>query len=139
MQVFDRLLETRRPYAMLALFCALLWLPGFFTLPPSDRDESRFVQGTKQMLETGDAVRIMNGTEARNRKPIGIYWLQLPFAAAARATGIAVANPVWPYRIPSLLGGLLAVLATFGLGQTVIGRRAALLAGTMLASCVILA
>lgn len=138
MQFFDRLLETRRPTAMLALFCVLLWLPGFFSLPPSDRDESRFVQGTKQMLETGDYVRIMNGTEARNRKPIGIYWLQLPFAATARATGIAVANPVWPYRIPSLLGGLVAVFATFGLGQTIVGRRAALLAAGMLASCIIL-
>ena len=45
------------------------------------------------MLETGDFVRIMNGTEPRNRKPIGIYWLQLPFAAAARATGVAIAQP----------------------------------------------
>ena len=138
-KALDRLLATRHPTAMLTLFCALLWLPGLFTLPPSDRDESRFVQGTRQMLETGDYVRIMNGTEARNRKPIGIYWLQLPFAAAARAAGIAIANPVWPYRLPSISGGLVAVLATFGLGQTVIGRRAALLSGAMLAACTILA
>ena len=55
---------------------SVLWLPGFFSLPPTDRDESRFAQASKQMIETGDYVRIMNGEEPRNRKPIGIYWLQ---------------------------------------------------------------
>lgn len=129
----------RRPRLLLTLFCVLCWLPGFFTLPPGDRDESRFAQGTKQMIETGDYVRIMNGTEARNRKPIGIYWLQVPFVAAARAVGIADANPIWPYRVPSLLGGWVAVLATFAVGDRLFGRRAGLLAGAMLAGSVILA
>ncbi|GAC1343386.1 MAG: glycosyltransferase family 39 protein [Acetobacteraceae bacterium] len=114
------------------------WTPGFFTLPPGDRDESRFAQATKQMLETGDFVRIQNGTEARNRKPIGIHWLQAPFAAAARAAGVAAANPIWPYRLPSALGALIAVLGTFALGEALVGRRAALLAGLMLGGSVIL-
>jgi 4-amino-4-deoxy-L-arabinose transferase-like glycosyltransferase len=128
-----------RPRLMLVLLCLALWLPGFFNLPPTDRDESRFAQATKQMLETGDFVRIMNGAEARNRKPIGIYWLQAPFAAAARAAGIATANPIWPYRLPSLLGALAAVLATYSLGLTLLAdRRAALLAAAMLASCTLL-
>ncbi|RZK82887.1 MAG: hypothetical protein EOO66_25745, partial [Methylobacterium sp.] len=56
-------LETPRPRLLLALFCLVLWLPGFFSLPPGDRDESRFAQATKQMLETGDFVRIQNGLE----------------------------------------------------------------------------
>lgn len=128
----------RHPYAALLLLCMLLWLPGFFSIPPSDRDESRFVQGTKQMLETGNFVEIRNGAEARNRKPIGIYWMQAPFAAAARATGIAASNPVWPYRIPSLLGGLVAVFATFGLWRRAVGDQAALLAASMLAACILL-
>jgi 4-amino-4-deoxy-L-arabinose transferase-like glycosyltransferase len=123
----------------LVLLCLAVWLPGFFTLPPTDRDESRFTQATKQMIETGDYVRIMNGDVPRNRKPIGIHWLQAPFAVAARATGIATENPVWPYRIPSLLGGLAAVLATYSLGLTLFAsRRAGLIAGAMLASCVVL-
>ena len=132
------LLDTRRPRLLLTLFCLLLWTPGFFTLPPGDRDESRFVQASKQMIETGDYVRIQNGAEARNRKPIGIYWLQVPFAAAARGLGLATENPVWPYRIPSALGGLCAVLATFWAGQHLVGQRAALLAAGMLAASVIL-
>ena len=132
------LLDTRHPYLVLTLLCLVLWLPGFFTLPPSDRDESRFAEATKQMLESGDFVRILNGTVERNRKPIGIYWLQAPFAAAARATGLARANPIWPYRMPSLLGGLAAVLATFGLGQRIVGRLAALLGAAMLGASVVL-
>lgn len=131
-------LETPRPRLLLAVFCLVLWLPGFFSLPPGDRDESRFAQATKQMLETGDFVRIQNGTEARNRKPIGIYWLQTPFVAAADALGIARVNPIWPYRIPSALGALIAVLATFELAAPLIGRQPALLGAAFLASSLIL-
>ena len=120
----------------LMLLCLALWLPGFFSLPPGDRDESRFAQASKQMNETGDYVRIMNGTTPRLRKPIGIYWLQAPAAALA---GPGLANPIWPYRIPSLLGGLAAVLATFQAGLLLTpGRRSAAAAGAMLAGCVIL-
>ena len=53
-----------RPRVVLVLFCLALWLPGLFALPPGDRDESRFAQATKQMIETGNYVRIMNGAEA---------------------------------------------------------------------------
>ncbi len=129
---------SRRPRVALTLLCLLLWTPGFFSLPPGDRDESRFVQATKQMLETGDYVRIMNGTEARNRKPIGIHWLQVPFVAAAHAAGLAQDNPVWPYRIPSALGAWAAVLAIFAAGVTLFDRRTALLAAAMLAACAVL-
>ncbi len=132
------LLQTKRPRALLMAFCLLVWLPGLFTLPPTDRDESRFAQASKQMIETGDYVRIMNGDEPRNRKPIGIYWLQVPFVAAARALHIAAANPIWPYRLPSVAGGLLAVLATYEIGLAMGDRRAALLAAGMLAASVIL-
>ncbi len=132
------LLDTRRPRLLLLAFCLLTWLPGLFTLPPTDRDESRFAQASKQMIESGDYVRIMNGEEARNRKPIGIYWLQVPFAEAARSLGLATANPIWPYRLPSVLGGLLAVLATYEIGVALADRRAALLAAGMLAASVIL-
>ena len=131
-------LLDRRPRLLLVALCLLLWTPGLFTIPPGDRDESRFTQATKQMLETGDFVRIMNGTEARNRKPIGIHWLQAPFVAVASAVGLARENPVWPYRAPSVLGGLVAVLACFGLGERLIGRRGALLGAGMLAASVLL-
>lgn len=132
-------LTTRHPRLILVALCLILWLPGFFSLPPGDRDESRFAQATKQMIQSGDYVRIMNGHEARNRKPVGIYWLQAPFAFAAQAAGFASANPIWPYRLPSLLGAIVAVLATFDIASTLMcDRRIALLACGMLAGSVIL-
>jgi len=131
--------QTRHPRLLLVCLCLALWLPGFFTLPPGDRDESRFAQATKQMISSGDYVRIMNGTEARLRKPVGIYWLQVPGVVAAQATGLARQNPIWPYRLPSLLGAIAAVLAAFDIALTLTGdRRTALLAGGMLAGSVIL-
>ncbi|MSO90691.1 MAG: glycosyltransferase family 39 protein [Acetobacteraceae bacterium] len=131
-------LAPGRPYLCLIAFCLILWLPGFFTLPPTDRDEGRFAQASKQMLETHDYVNIRIGTEARNRKPVGIYWLQAPFAAAIRATGLAAENPIWPYRIPSVLGALLAVLALYHQGRRLAGDGPAWLAAAMLAASLLL-
>src|SRR3981081_1154276 len=102
----------RRPLAALLLICVLAWLPGFFTLPPLDRDESRFAQATKQMLESRDFVDIQLGGEARYEKPVGIYWLQ---AASTAVLGSGLRDQIWTYRVPSLVGALTAVAATFWL------------------------
>jgi 4-amino-4-deoxy-L-arabinose transferase-like glycosyltransferase len=129
----------RHPRLVLLCLCLAMWLPGFFTLPAGDRDESRFAQATKQMVQSGDYVHIMNGTQARLRKPVGIYWLQVPFVLAADSLGLAGKNPIWPYRLPSLLGAIAAVLATFDIALTLTKDRAtSLLAGAMLAGSVIL-
>src|SRR4029079_19126525 len=42
-----------RAVAVLVLAALLAFLRGFFQIPPTDRDEARFAQATKQMLETG--------------------------------------------------------------------------------------
>ena len=44
----------RRAALALVVVCLLAFLPGFFTIPPVDRDEARFAQATKQMIESGD-------------------------------------------------------------------------------------
>ena len=51
-------------------------LPGQISLQPMDRDEPRFAQASKQMLESGDLVDIRFQGEARHKKPVGIYWAQ---------------------------------------------------------------
>ena len=101
---------ARRPLATLFLLCLVVWLPGFFTLPAMDRDESRFAQASKQMVETGNLVDIRFGTETRYKKPIGIHWLQ---AAATFAFGHPPFNQIWTYRLPSLLGALAAVFLAY--------------------------
>src|SRR5258706_14817248 len=102
-----------RPYALLAGLCLLLYLPGISAIPVLDRDEARFAQATRQMLDTGDFVRIRFQESARNNKPAGIYWLQ---SAAVSVFSTPDATAIWPYRVPSLLGGIAAVLLTFACG-----------------------
>src|SRR6516225_1100814 len=65
-----------RAVGFLVLCALLLFLPGFFTIPPVDRDEARFAQATKQMVESGDYVNIRFQEDVRYKKPVGIYWLQ---------------------------------------------------------------
>jgi 4-amino-4-deoxy-L-arabinose transferase-like glycosyltransferase len=137
--LLDRLPETRRPRLWLAILCLLLWLPGFFTLPPGDRDESRFAQATRQMVESGDYVRIRFGEVERNKKPAGIHWLQAASVHALEAAGLPARAEIWAYRVPSLAGGIIAVLATFQFGRLLVGRRAAFLGAAMLAGCFVLA
>src|SRR5687768_13670913 len=47
-----------RVVAFLLLVCLVAFLPGFFNIPPIDRDEARFAQATKQMIESGDYIDI---------------------------------------------------------------------------------
>jgi 4-amino-4-deoxy-L-arabinose transferase-like glycosyltransferase len=111
-----------RPYALLSLLCLILYAPGLAAIPPLDRDEARFAQATRQMLETGDFVRIRFQDEARNKKPIGIYWLQ---AAAVAAFSSPESAAIWPYRLPSALAATAAVLLTFGFGARLFDSRPA--------------
>lgn len=120
-----------RPFLLLGLLCLGLYLPGIAALPPTDRDEARFAQATRQMLETGDWLDIRFQNAARNQKPAGIYWLQ---ALAVAATSDAASSAIWPYRLPSLAGALAAVLLTFALGRNLVGAPAALLGAALLAA-----
>src|SRR6058998_781349 len=94
------------PYALLCVVCLTLYVPGLSAIPPLDRDEARFAQATRQMLETGDFLRIRFQDEARNKKPAGIYWLQ---AGAVSLLSTPESTAIWPYRLPSLIGATLAV------------------------------
>ncbi len=137
-QLLDRLPDTRWPRLLLSLLCALLWLPGFFSLPPGDRDESRFAQASRQMVETGDWVRIRNQDEERNKKPVGIHWAQAGVVSALEGIGVSARGEIWAYRLPSALGAWLAVLGTFRFGRVLVGRRAAFLGAALLASSLLL-
>ncbi len=128
----ERWSQGWRPWALLVLFCLGLYLPGIAAVPVLDRDEARFTQATRQMLETGDFIGIRFQDEARNKKPAGIYWLQ---AAVVGTLSNPESTSIWPYRLPSLLGALAAVLFSFGFGARLVGRRAALLGAGLLAGC----
>jgi 4-amino-4-deoxy-L-arabinose transferase-like glycosyltransferase len=129
----------RRAAALLILVSLIAFLPGFFQVPPVDRDEAYFAQATKQMIETGDYVDIRYQDDVRYRKPIGIYWLQAGVVKAAEALGLRSArDTIWLYRVPSLLGAVGAVLATYWCALAFVSRRGALLAALMMAGSVAL-
>ena len=128
-----------RAIAFLTLCALLLFLPGFFNIPPIDRDEPRFAQATKQMVESGDFVDIRFQDDVRYKKPVGIYWLQAAAVETASALGLPRAQVrIWLYRVPSLIGAIGAVLLTYWTALPFVTRRGAVLAGLMMASSVLL-
>lgn len=129
-------IRSRLAYALILLFGLALYLPGFTTLPAVDRDEARFAQSSRQMLESRDFIDIRLQTEARLKKPVGIYWLQA--MATALVGGEDKSNPVWTYRLPSLLGALGSILTTLAIGRRWLGAEAGFLGAALLAASLLL-
>jgi 4-amino-4-deoxy-L-arabinose transferase-like glycosyltransferase len=128
-----------RAIAFLTLCGLLFFLPGFFTIPPIDRDEARFAQATKQMVETGDFVDIRFQDDVRYKKPVGVYWLQAATVQTASALGLPRAQVrIWLYRVPSLIGAIGAVLLTYWTALAFVTRRGAALAALMMCASVLL-
>lgn len=124
------------PYILLLLLCFWLFLPGISQLPAFDRDEARFVQASKQMIESHRYDQINFQDQPRHLKPPGIYWLQ---SSATRVFGNDDLSQVWSYRIPSVCGGVLAVVLLYGFFNRSSGSREhAFLAGGVLASTLLL-
>jgi 4-amino-4-deoxy-L-arabinose transferase-like glycosyltransferase len=138
--IVDFAIDSHARAVMVLLVVALLgFLPGFFSIPPIDRDEARFAQATKQMVESRDYVDIRFQDEVRYKKPVGIYWVQAAVVKTASALGFPHAlTTIWLYRLPSLIGSIGAVLLTYWTALAFVSRRAAVLAGLMMASCVLL-
>jgi len=118
-----------------ALVALIAGLPGLFAMPPLDRDESRFAQATSQMLETGDYVVIKFQDQPRFKKPVGIHWMQ---ALSVKALSDTEARQIWAYRIPSLLGAMLAAAACAWGAAALFTPRTGLLAGSILGATFLL-
>jgi 4-amino-4-deoxy-L-arabinose transferase-like glycosyltransferase len=121
--------------AVAAAVAFLAGLPGLIAVPPLDRDESRFAQATAQMLETGDYVVIRFQDEPRFKKPVGIHWLQ---AASVSLLSKPEAREIWAYRVPSLLGAMVAAAACAWGAAAFFGAEAGLIAGVLLAATFLL-
>ncbi len=118
----SRFFKSQAAPLCLSLFTLISAWPGLIHIPPLDRDESRFAQASKQMLETGDFIEIRYQEEGRNKKPAGIHWLQ---AGTTALFSSAEAKEIWSYRLPSLFGAMLAVWGTYMCGRILLGARPA--------------
>ncbi|MGA0605501.1 ArnT family glycosyltransferase [Phenylobacterium sp. VNQ135] len=121
--------------AAAAFIAFVAGLPGLLAVPPLDRDESRFAQATAQMLETGDYVVIQFQDQPRFKKPVGIHWLQ---AATVNLVSSPEAREIWAYRLPSLLGAMLAAAACAWGAAAFFGGPAGLAAGALLGATFLL-
>jgi 4-amino-4-deoxy-L-arabinose transferase-like glycosyltransferase len=103
---------TVRAWIVLFVVSLAALLPGLFTIPSMDRDESRYAQASRQMMETGDFVDIRFQDDPRYVKPAGIYWMQVitttPFGGPDA--------PIGAYRLPSFLASLAAIGLTALMG-----------------------
>jgi len=131
----DRYVAGWRGPLLAALVALIAGLPSLLLLPPLDRDESRYAQATSQMLESGDYVDIRFQDDPRWKKPIGIYWMQ---AVAVGLTSKVENREIAPYRIPSIIGAMLAAWACAWVGTALFGARAGFLGGAMLGATFLL-
>lgn len=135
MSAFDRFVETPWAWIVLAMLVLVAAYPGAASLPVLDRDEARFTQATSQMLETGDYVVISYQDDYRNKKPVGIHWLQ---SAAVGLTSDVAERNITAYRLPSLISGMIAAMAAFWCALAFMPRRAAFLGAGLFASTLLL-
>ncbi len=121
--------------AVAAAIAFLAGLPGVFAVPTLDRDEARFAQATAQMLESDDYVVIRYQDGPRFKKPVGIHWLQ---AASVSLLSKPEARQIWAYRVPSLLGAMLAAAACAWGAAAFFGAQTGLVAGALLGGSLLL-
>jgi len=122
-----------RPRLALAALLALTlitYLPGVLLLPPVDRTEIVYAQTARDMIRNHDYLDATFEGERFPFRPIGISWLQI---GAGKLLGKSAQHAISTYRLPSLIGGILAVLALWSLMRPLLGDRRAVIAAGLFA------
>ncbi|MEO5753606.1 MAG: glycosyltransferase family 39 protein [Chthoniobacterales bacterium] len=115
---------------ILALFCGcfVFHVAGTWLLPLVDRDEPRFAEASREMIERHDYVVPYFNNRYRFDKPPLIYWAQV---ASFRILG---ENPL-AARLPSALAAALTAVAIFAWGRRLDLSRAAFWAAIIFTLC----
>ena len=127
-----------RNFVLLFLGCLLFHLAGTWSLPLIDRDEPRFAEAAREMLERGDYVIPYFNDHYRFDKPPLTYWFQTAsyrlfgendfaarFPSAVAAALVAMLLLAWGRRIESeRVGWWAAIIFTLCL-QTFMHAKAA--------------
>lgn len=144
----ERAVRGWRGTVLLTILCLAVYLPGLSGIPPIDRDESRFAQASRQMLESltlpeservpgfhdgGLAVPKIQSLPRLNKPPL-IYWLQ-SLSAATFTAGDSSRDALWMYRLPSVACSIIAVLLTRWLGTRLFDELTSVLGAAVLAVC----
>ncbi len=114
-----------------------LGLPGLGGLPVVDRDEARFAQASRQMMDSNSLegwIVPRVGEKLRLNKPPVIYWLQAGVATVATG-GDSSRDAIWMYRLPSALAAIISAGLIFWMGRGMFGSGVGVLAGIMVGTC----
>jgi 4-amino-4-deoxy-L-arabinose transferase-like glycosyltransferase len=134
----SRINSTITKYAILFFACVLFHILGTWSLPLIDRDEPRFAEASREMVERGNYIVPYFNNQLRLDKPPLTYWAQVasyqifgendfaarfPSAIAAALTAILLF--VWGRQVGGeKLGWLAAIIFTLSL-QTFVHAKAA--------------
>jgi len=126
-RLLDGITKTAgREAAVAGMLALVLFVAGTGSTPILGRDEARFSQAAREMLDRGDAVVPTFAGEGRYHKPILIYWCTMAsygvFGVSERAA-----------RLPSNLAGALVVIVLAAAARRLFGAGSGLLAGSLLA------
>ena len=105
-----------RNYALLFVGSMLFHLAGTWSLPLVDRDEPRFAEASREMIQRGDYVVPYFNNHFRLDKPPLTYWAQV---ASYRLFG----ENDFAARFPSAIAAALVALSIFAWGRRVGGNR----------------
>jgi 4-amino-4-deoxy-L-arabinose transferase-like glycosyltransferase len=108
-------------YAILFFGCVLFHILGTWTLPLIDRDEPRFAEASREMIQRGDYVVPYFNNRLRLDKPPLTYWAQVSSYHIFGENDFAA-------RFPSAIAAALTALVTFVWGRRIGGERTGWLA-----------
>jgi 4-amino-4-deoxy-L-arabinose transferase-like glycosyltransferase len=125
-------------YALLFFACILFHVIGTWTIPLVDRDEPRFAEASREMIERGDYIVPRFNNQLRLDKPPLAYWTQVAsfkifgendfaarFPSAIAAALVAMSILAWGNRIGGArVGWWAAIIFTLSL-QTFLHAKAA--------------
>ena len=111
-----RLKSAIRNSAFLFLGCVLFHVAGTWSLPLVDRDEPRFAEASREMIERGDYVIPYFNNHFRFDKPPLTYWAQVASYKIFGENDFAA-------RFPSTIAAALTALSIFAWGSRIGGNR----------------
>jgi 4-amino-4-deoxy-L-arabinose transferase-like glycosyltransferase len=123
MESIVRRLAARPETSILVLGLVLL-LAGNWIMPITDRDEARFAEASREMLQRGDYILPWFNGRWRFDKPILIYWCQSASYRLLGVNGFAA-------RLPSALFTTATALLLVRWGRKIADAKTAFLASAM--------
>src|SRR4029078_7221351 len=109
---------TLRHFELLFIGCLLFHIADTWTLPLIDRDDPRFAEASREMLQRGDYVVPYLNNQYRFDKPPLTYWCQ---TVSYRVFG----DNDFAARVPLAIAASLTALLLFAWGRRIGGDKIA--------------